>query len=136
MWIFYLLLIDVDPHLAAAAGLGVADTGVEADGADFGEATGDGDLGFVGAAAVGEVWVWSQLESEHQMEGGLLLDVVVSEGATILKLLASEDQPLLVWGNTLFVKETEEEAGELRLERDKISGFQRIQLVYLRANSC
>ena len=37
------------------------------------------------------------------MEGGLLLDVVIAEGATVLKLLSSEDQSLLVWGNTLLV---------------------------------
>ena len=37
------------------------------------------------------------------MEGGLLLDVVVGEGASILQLLASEDQTLLVWGNPLLV---------------------------------
>ena len=37
------------------------------------------------------------------MEGGLLLNVIIAEGATVLKLLSSEDQPLLVWGNTLLV---------------------------------
>ncbi|EOA98709.1 hypothetical protein Anapl_02640, partial [Anas platyrhynchos] len=37
------------------------------------------------------------------VEGGLLLDVVVRQGATILQLLASEDQPLLVRRNALFV---------------------------------
>ena len=37
------------------------------------------------------------------MEGGLLLDVVVGEGPSVLKLLASEDQPLLVWGDALLV---------------------------------
>uniref|UniRef100_A0A453SVA8 Uncharacterized protein n=1 Tax=Aegilops tauschii subsp. strangulata TaxID=200361 RepID=A0A453SVA8_AEGTS len=42
-------------------------------------------------------------ESEHQVEGGLLLDVVVSKGAAILKLLASEDETLLVWGDALLV---------------------------------
>ena len=30
-------------------------------------------------------------------DGGLLLDVVVGQGATILKLLAGESQALLVW---------------------------------------
>jgi len=30
------------------------------------------------------------------MEGGFLLDVVVSQSAAILKLLASEDQALLI----------------------------------------
>ena len=37
------------------------------------------------------------------MEGRLLLDVVVLKSAAILKLLTSEDQALLVWGNTFFV---------------------------------
>jgi len=42
-------------------------------------------------------------ETEHQVEGGLLLDVVVRQRAAILQLLASEDQTLLIWGNALFV---------------------------------
>jgi hypothetical protein len=33
------------------------------------------------------------------MESGLLLDVVVGEGATVLELLAGEDQTLLVRGD-------------------------------------
>ena len=37
------------------------------------------------------------------MEGGLLLDVVVGEGPSVLELLASEDQPLLVRGDALLV---------------------------------
>merc|ERR1712151_1329130 len=37
-------------------------------------------------------------ESEHKMEGALLLDVVVGESSSVLELLASEDQPLLIWG--------------------------------------
>merc|ERR1711970_526151 len=35
-------------------------------------------------------------ESQHQVQGRLLLDVVVGQGASILKLLTSEDQPLLI----------------------------------------
>ena len=38
-------------------------------------------------------------QTEHQVESGLLLDVVVAEGATVLELLACEDQALLVGGN-------------------------------------
>ena len=38
-------------------------------------------------------------QPQHQVEGGLLLDVVVCQGAPILKLLASKDQPLLVRRN-------------------------------------
>jgi hypothetical protein len=37
------------------------------------------------------------------VKGGLLLDVVVSQGATILQLLAGEDQTLLVWGDALLI---------------------------------
>merc|ERR1712093_748763 len=35
-------------------------------------------------------------QPKHQMQGGLLLDVVVLEGAAILELLAREDEALLV----------------------------------------
>jgi hypothetical protein len=42
-------------------------------------------------------------ETEDQVEGRLLLDVVVRKGATVLKLLSSEDQTLLVRGNSLLV---------------------------------
>ncbi|KAL0406901.1 UNVERIFIED_CONTAM: hypothetical protein Slati_4004000 [Sesamum latifolium] len=40
----------------------------------------------------------STTESQDQVEGRFLLDVVVGEGAAILELLAGEDQPLLVRG--------------------------------------
>ncbi len=42
-------------------------------------------------------------EAEHQVEGGLLLDVVVRQRASILQLLASEDQTLLVRRNAFLV---------------------------------
>ena len=42
-------------------------------------------------------------ETEDQVEGGLLLDVVIGQGAAILKLLASENQALLVRRDTLLV---------------------------------
>ena len=37
------------------------------------------------------------------MESGFFLDVVIREGATIFKLLASKDQALLVRRNALLV---------------------------------
>ena len=37
------------------------------------------------------------------MEGGLLLDVVIGEGAAILELLSGEDQTLLIGRNTFLV---------------------------------
>ena len=42
-------------------------------------------------------------ETENEVQSGLLLDVVVLEGAAILKLLTSEDETLLVWRDTLLV---------------------------------
>merc|ERR1719391_1139305 len=42
-------------------------------------------------------------ETEHKMESGLLLDVVVGKGPSVFELLASEDQPLLVRGDALLV---------------------------------
>ena len=37
------------------------------------------------------------------MKGGFLLNVVIGEGSAILKLFASENQPLLIWRNSLLV---------------------------------
>jgi len=42
-------------------------------------------------------------KTQHQVESGLLLDVVVGEGAAVLELLAGEDQALLVWRDALLV---------------------------------
>jgi hypothetical protein len=42
-------------------------------------------------------------QAQYQVEGRLLLDVVVREGATVLKLLAGEDETLLVWGDSFLV---------------------------------
>merc|ERR1719384_2592739 len=45
----------------------------------------------------------SSSQPENQVEGRFLLDVVVRKSSSILQLLASKDQPLLVWGNSLLV---------------------------------
>ena len=42
-------------------------------------------------------------ESQHKMESGLLLDVVVGEGSAVLELLTSEDKSLLIWRDTFLV---------------------------------
>ena len=42
-------------------------------------------------------------QTKHKMEGRLLLDVVIRKGPTILKLLSSENQPLLVWWDALLI---------------------------------
>merc|ERR1711998_446404 len=56
----------------------------------------------------------STAKSEHQVEGGLLLDVVILKGAFLLdvvvlksaavfELLSGKNESLLVWGDTLLV---------------------------------
>ena len=42
-------------------------------------------------------------QTQHQMEGGFLLDVVIRQSAAVLQLLAREDQTLLVRGDALLV---------------------------------
>ena len=58
-------------------------------------------------------------ETEDEVESRLLLDVVVREGSTVLKLLSGEDQTLLVWGDTLLV---------LDLRLDIVDGVRRLDL--------
>ncbi len=53
------------------------------------------------------------------MQSALLLDVVVREGATILELLAGENQSLLVRRNALLV---------LDLALDVVDGIRRLDL--------
>jgi len=42
-------------------------------------------------------------QSEDQVESALLLDIVIAEGSSIFKLFSSEDESLLVWGNSFLV---------------------------------
>ena len=42
-------------------------------------------------------------QTQHEVEGGFLLDVVVAQSTAILELLASEDEALLVWGDAFLV---------------------------------
>jgi len=42
-------------------------------------------------------------ETEDEMESRLLLDVVISKGATVLKLLSGEDEALLIGRDAFFV---------------------------------
>ena len=65
-------------------------------------------------------------ETQHQVKGRLFLNVVVSQGTTILELLAGEDQTLLVGRNTLLVLDLSfhvvDGVGALHLECDSLSG--------------
>merc|ERR1711868_227587 len=42
-------------------------------------------------------------QSENQMQGTFLLDIVIREGPSIFQLLSSKDQSLLVWWDSFFV---------------------------------
>ncbi|MED6202982.1 hypothetical protein PIB30_118778 [Stylosanthes scabra] len=58
-------------------------------------------------------------EAEDKVEGGLLLDVVVGEGAAVLELLSGEDETLLVRGDAFLV---------LDLGLDVVDGVGRLHL--------
>jgi len=64
-------------------------------------------------------------ETEDEMEGGLLLDIVVGEGSAILKLLPGEDETLLVGGDSLLVLNLGlhivDSIGRLNLEGDGLA---------------
>jgi hypothetical protein len=64
-------------------------------------------------------------QAKHEVEGRLLLDVVVRERAAVLELLASEDQALLVWGDALLVLDLGldvlDRVGWLNLESDGLA---------------
>ncbi len=45
-------------------------------------------------------------QTEHQVQSGLLLDVVISQSAAILQLLAGENQTLLIRRNAVEEKAT------------------------------
>ena len=65
-------------------------------------------------------------EAEHQVQGRLLLDVVVAESPAVLELLTSEDQALLVGRNTLLVLNLSldvlDRVGSLDVESDSLAG--------------
>ena len=54
-----------------------------------------------------------------------LLDIVVGKGPSILELLSSEDQPLLIWGNSLLILDLGldilDGVGRLHLEGDGLA---------------
>lgn len=60
------------------------------------------------------------------MESGLLLDVVVRESTSILKLLSSENQTLLIWRDSLLVLDLAldvvDGVGGLNLKSDGLAG--------------
>jgi hypothetical protein len=65
-------------------------------------------------------------KTEDEMEGGFFLDIVIRKGATVLKLLTSKDQALLVRGNALLVLDLGldivDSIGGLNFESDGLAG--------------
>ena len=53
------------------------------------------------------------------MESGLLLDIVIRESSAVFKLLSSEDETLLIWGDTFLI---------LDLSFDILNGVCRLDL--------
>ena len=45
----------------------------------------------------------SSTKTKNKVKGGLLLDVVVGEGTSVLELLSCEDQTLLIRGDSLLI---------------------------------
>ena len=45
----------------------------------------------------------SSSKSEDEMEGRFLLDIVIRKSSSVFELLTSEDESLLIWGNTFFI---------------------------------
>merc|ERR1712109_341841 len=65
-------------------------------------------------------------ETQDEVKGRLLLDVVVREGSSILQLLSSEDQTLLLRGDAFLVLDLGLHVGDgiiwLNVQRDRLSG--------------
>jgi hypothetical protein len=68
----------------------------------------------------------SSAETEHQMQGGFLLNVVVRKRATVFELLAGKDQTLLVRGDSFLVLnlglDVVNRIGRLHVQGDGLSG--------------
>jgi hypothetical protein len=68
----------------------------------------------------------SATKTKHQVESRLLLDIVIGQSATILKLLTSEDETLLIRGNTLLILNLRLDVVDgirgLDFKRDSLSG--------------
>jgi len=42
-------------------------------------------------------------ETEHKMQSGFFLNIVVRQGPAIFQLLSSKDETLLIWGNAFLI---------------------------------
>jgi len=120
-------LILASLHVLARVTLGKSVSSTKFLVAEF--AVPDDKNGFLGAVPKGTLVLLPAIttsESEYQVEGGLLLDVVVGEGTAILELLSGEDEALLVWWDSLLVLDLGLDVvngiGRLNLKGDGLSG--------------
>mmetsp|Transcript_1041 Transcript_1041/g.1806 ORF Transcript_1041/g.1806 Transcript_1041/m.1806 type:complete len:162 (-) Transcript_1041:6-491(-) len=64
-------------------------------------------------------------KTEDEMEGGLLLDIVVGEGSAVLELLTGEDKTLLIRGDALLILDlglyVVDGVGRLDIEGDSLA---------------
>jgi len=58
-------------------------------------------------------------QAEHKVQGGFLLDVVITQGPSVLQLFTGKDEALLVWGDPFLV---------LDLGLDIVDGVRRFDL--------
>jgi hypothetical protein len=58
-------------------------------------------------------------QSQYQVQGGFLLDVIIAQGATVFQLLSRKDQALLIWWDSLLV---------LNLRLDIVNGIGRLDI--------
>jgi len=90
---------------------------------------GIGWLGFKGNSLASKCFnknLHTTSESEYQVKGGLLLDIVIGQSSTVFQLLSSEDQSLLIRWNSLFVLNLRfnvfDGVGRFDFERDGFTG--------------
>ena len=67
----------------------------------------------------------SSAETKYKVKSGLLLDVVIRKSTSILELLSSEDETLLIRGDSFLVLDLSlyvvDGVGRLHIERDSLT---------------
>jgi len=65
-------------------------------------------------------------QAQNQVQGGLLLDVIIRQSTTIFELFSSKDEALLVWGDAFLILDFGLDVvygvGSLYIKRDGFSG--------------
>ena len=70
--------------------------------------------------------IYTSTKTEYKVKSGLLLDIVVRKGTSILKLLSSKDKTLLIWRNSFLILDLSlyiiDGVRWLNIESDGLSG--------------